>query len=169
MAKKLVRYKNVNGVLVKQYESPALVDGLVDITQLPIVGAMGSAVIENGSNANGSWVKWADGTMICESTIIKNGINVPPDQSIWISSQYVPPVAFYGEFGICIVSATASNSEIDFPTSQYIGLTYYDSHWNIYNTGNCGTHVHAGYAARNGGTMNVVSATIKVIAVGRWK
>lgn len=63
MAKKLVRYKNVNGALVKQYEYPALIDGFVDISQMPIVGAMGSAVIESGENANGRWVKWADGTI----------------------------------------------------------------------------------------------------------
>ena len=64
-AKKVVRYQNVNGALVKQYESPPLVDGLIDIAQLPVVGVMGAAIIEQGSNANGSWVKWANGTMIC--------------------------------------------------------------------------------------------------------
>lgn len=65
MAKRLVWYKRVNGALVKQFESPALVGGLVDIAQLPIVGTMGAAVIERGSNANGEYVKFADGTMIC--------------------------------------------------------------------------------------------------------
>ena len=64
-AKKVVRYKNVNGALVRQFESPPLVDGLIDIAQLPVVGVMGAAIIERGSNANGSWVKFADGTMIC--------------------------------------------------------------------------------------------------------
>lgn len=65
MAKRLVRYKRVNGALVKQFESPALVGGLVDIAQLPIVGTMGAAVIERGSNANGEYVKWAGGAMLC--------------------------------------------------------------------------------------------------------
>lgn len=46
MSKKLVRYKNVNGVLVKQFESPALVNGTIDISQLPVVGTMGAAIIE---------------------------------------------------------------------------------------------------------------------------
>ena len=41
--------------------------GLSDIGQFPakIVGSMGSAIIESGSNANGNYVKFADGTLIC--------------------------------------------------------------------------------------------------------
>ena len=78
MSKKLVRYKNVNGVLVKQFESPALVNGLVDIGQLPVVGSMGAAVIERGSNANGSWVKWSDGTMICTGQVLVSFVGSDP-------------------------------------------------------------------------------------------
>lgn len=36
-----------------------------------IVGAINS-VVENGSNDNGSWIKFADGTMICKFTQIIN-------------------------------------------------------------------------------------------------
>lgn len=65
MTKKVVRYKRINGALVKQFEVPPLIGGLVDIASLPIVGTAGSAVIERGSNANGEYTKFADGTMIC--------------------------------------------------------------------------------------------------------
>ena len=65
MAKRLVRYKRENGQLVKIAETPVLENGKVDISWLPIVGTMESAVIECGSNANGEYIKWADGTMIC--------------------------------------------------------------------------------------------------------
>lgn len=65
MAKRLVRYKRENGQLVKIAETPVLENGKVDISWLPVVGTMGSAVIERGSNANGEYIKWADGTMIC--------------------------------------------------------------------------------------------------------
>lgn len=43
--------------------------GLSDIGQFPaeIVGSMGSAIIESGSNANGNYVKFADGTLLCYS------------------------------------------------------------------------------------------------------
>mgnify|MGYP001421815176 CR=1 FL=1 len=46
-------------------ELPVLENGKVDISWLPVVGTMGSAIIERGSNANGEYVKFADGTMIC--------------------------------------------------------------------------------------------------------
>lgn len=69
MAKKVVRYKRINGALVKQFEVPPLIGGLVDIASLPIVGTAGSAVIESGENANGRYIKWADGTMICWGNI----------------------------------------------------------------------------------------------------
>lgn len=68
MAKKLVRYKNVNGALVKQCETPALEGGKVDIGWLPVVGAEGSAIISEGENANGRWVRFANGLQICATT-----------------------------------------------------------------------------------------------------
>lgn len=70
MAKKVVRYKRINGALVKQFEVPPLIGGLVDIASLPIVGTAGSAIIESGSNANGRYIKWADGTMICTGQVL---------------------------------------------------------------------------------------------------
>ena len=63
MTKKVVRYKRINGALVKQFEVPPLIGGLVDIASLPIVGTAGSAVIERGSNANGEYTKFADDDM----------------------------------------------------------------------------------------------------------
>lgn len=50
-------------------ELPALENGKIDLSWLPIVGAMGSAIIERGSNANGEYVRWADGTQVCYSTV----------------------------------------------------------------------------------------------------
>ena len=78
MAKKLVRYKNENGVLVKMAETPVLEGGKVDIGWLPIVGAEGSAIIERGNNANGSWVKWSDGTMICTGQVLVSFVGSDP-------------------------------------------------------------------------------------------
>ena len=49
--------------------------GLSDIGQFPaeIVGSMGSAIIESGSNANGNYVKFADGTQWCFAIIVTTG------------------------------------------------------------------------------------------------
>ena len=46
-------------------ELPALESGKIDLSWLPVVGAMGSAIIERGSNANGEYIRWADGTQVC--------------------------------------------------------------------------------------------------------
>ena len=46
--------------------------GLTNVGQFPqsIVGSMGSAIIESGSNANGNYVKFADGTQLCFASIV---------------------------------------------------------------------------------------------------
>ena len=67
MAKRLVRYRRENGALVKIAELPMLENGKVDISWLPVVGTSGAAIISEGSNANGSWVRFANGTQICQT------------------------------------------------------------------------------------------------------
>ena len=46
-------------------ELPALENGKIDMSWLPFVGESGAAIIARGSNANGEWVRWADGTQVC--------------------------------------------------------------------------------------------------------
>lgn len=154
MAKKLVRYKNVNGVLVKQYESPALIDGLVDISQLPIVGAMGSAVIESGENGNGRWVKWADGTMICTHIITSTAWNIDPGTTASLGAWTYPAV--FAEAPV--VSCTFYGNGADFlhPTTM-IPTTSGVSDYSLHN-------FHSSIFLP-GSNM----ATYKFTAIGRWK
>lgn len=64
--------------------------GLTNVGQFPqsIVGSMGSAIIESGSNANGNYVKFADGTLICTSMV---GVNKNSSNS---TSMYNYPSTF---------------------------------------------------------------------------
>lgn len=75
-------------------ELPALENGKVDLSWLPVVGSMGSAIIERGSNANGEWVRWEDGTQVCYATlsnITPSWIGAPG----WITQENVTfPAAF---------------------------------------------------------------------------
>ena len=59
-------------------ELPALESGKIDLSWLPVVGSMGSAIIERGSNANGEYIRWADGTQVCmdSATIVIPAGNV---------------------------------------------------------------------------------------------
>ena len=60
--------------------------GLTNVGQFPqsIVGSMGSAIIESGSNANGNYVKFADGTLICWQ---RASVNYYAQESIGIKAK----------------------------------------------------------------------------------
>lgn len=125
-----------------------------------IVGAINS-VVENGSNDNGSWIKFADGTMICRFTQI---INLAVNTS-WGS--------LYG--GKCSVH--------DYP-QEFIDIPETSLTLVANNDGNYG-----GWIGTNGGTDDIrptkknigefvilrptTSANayykVQVIAIGKWK
>lgn len=65
MADKYIVQRRTASGLEMVAELPCLENGKVDLSWLPVVGTMGSAIIERGSNANGEYVKFADGTMWC--------------------------------------------------------------------------------------------------------
>lgn len=68
--------------------------GLTNVGQFPqsIVGSMGSAIIESGSNANGNYVKFADGTLICYN------MNTVKKDGNWGSSRYFYPSSFVDSY-----------------------------------------------------------------------
>ena len=128
-----------------------------------IVGAINS-VVENGTNNNGSWIKFADGTMICKFTQI---INVVVNTA-WGS--------LYG--GKCSVH--------DYP-QEFIDIPETSLTLIANNTADGGNY--AGFIGTNGGTddirpttknigeFNILRATtssnayykVQVIAIGKWK
>ena len=91
--------------------------GLTNVGQFPqsIVGSMGSAIIESGSNANGNYVKFADGTLICCSTglamtpvVLQQTINLPfnfatqfIDTNISNSFSSFGPMEYLDDVGNC--------------------------------------------------------------------
>lgn len=52
-----------------------------------------NSIVESGSNENGNWVKFSDGTMICEATIIKNIENTIPWNNFYIGEVFNIPFA----------------------------------------------------------------------------
>lgn len=163
VVKKLVRYKNVSGALVKQFETPPLVDGLVDISQLPVVGTMGAAVIERGSNANGLWVKWADGTLICAHGLDGAWTKQTISQGNYFIQNWIYPTAFVG--GLCSIQFTAYHT-LNFGGSQLWMnakiYTAYDSQAQCMLVADSGANVSS---YPDSVELNPVFA----IAIGRWK
>ena len=162
MPTKLVLQQRGASGLNTAAELPTLENGKVNIGLLPVVGEMGAAIIERGDNANGEYIRWADGTQVCRSTITLAG-NWFETQTVWSANQYTPPAAFIDSYDVYVSYANAG--------SLYLSLTFHSGILQIWNTGRSSNDVHPGAAVRGtgGGSYNVTSLTIRVVAIGRWK
>ena len=121
-----------------------------------LVGAINS-VVESGSNSNGSWIKYADGTMICTRSIEKQ----LPCTATWGS-------LFYG------FDSDVYNFAQEFITPPLLYLFAYQrldsSFWlsNYYNTIITTTGFY-NFAIMRPTSADNVAYTLNVLAIGRWK
>ena len=148
-------------------ETPVLEGGKVDIGWLPIVGAEGSAIIERGNNANGEYIKWADGTMICTHTYVRE-----PKYSdyLFYTREWVLPIANVGTVYKFVVGFGATTN--DCPTANhgvYTSIGYQGTETYVWSTGSNSTVKRLADAIRTGGSFGVVSYTAYLVAIGRWK
>ena len=136
-------------------ELPALESGKVDLSWLPVVGSMGSAIIERGSNANGEYIRWADGTQVCitpQLTITAGGMA----QNYLLTSTHA---AAFVEAPTSVISTVGTNSG----NVSAIGAFYMN-----------GPHIQALttytsirlYSYREALTTDVY---VKLLTIGRWK
>ena len=114
-----------------------------------------NSIVESGSNANGSWIKWADGTMMCIKKVKFTNIVI---NTVWGSVYETANVVNFGNYAqefieIPNVSITLADGSTCFcesfseRTKTSIGNTWL---WKP--------------AVEAGGTM-----TFDVIAIGKWK
>lgn len=139
---------------------------MIDMSWLPVVGESGAAIIARGSNANGEWVRWEDGTQVCWSVIEKSNIDVVPSNYIWRSDNYTSPAAFSGDYVVMITQASANN-ESDF--SIVCGIAFHNGLVSLYNTGGSNAQNYIGAIIQNGGNLHITHVKLKVFAIGRWK
>ena len=111
-------------------------------------------VVESGSNANGNWVKYADGTMICSVEMVVTDQAIDSSYSdIYIGSRpWTFPLAFVEAYvAVCGQfkwGSSASWGSIAYqPGTTEVWLRGYD------------------YVSRAAGTDTYISA----MAIGRWK
>lgn len=117
------------------------------------------AVIERGSNANGEYVKFADGTLICTQTATLAFSTADLLTYTWT----FPAAAVVGSFPV--VSATVPALATD-----YTGLSRRDLAAFAQSTGTSGAVVSFGRvsgATRSFTTGDQVS-NVRLIAIGRW-
>lgn len=141
----------------------------VPAERLRIVGALSEgAIIEQGSNANGEYVRFANGLQICQSEFELPVLNSIEGTAIWHSGQYVPPATFLGQYQIFFSGASAYNGTA---TPIYVSTSYSQNRLYIWNTGKTSQIINSGDAVRGGSgtSYNITSAIIRVTAIGRWK
>lgn len=153
MAKRLVRYKRENGALVKIAELPMLENGKVDISWLPVVGTDGAAIISEGSNANGSWVRFANGTQICQTADVLVGRTPGVIKTITYPAAFVSTPHVVPSFDIY-----EENSN----TTLASGFVY---------AAKPGTKTSTGCAISiiSLGGVPLINGSSKMIIIGRWK
>ena len=171
MADKYIIQRRTASGLENVAELPALESGKIDLSWLPVVGSMGSAIIERGSNANGEYIRWTDGTQVCRSTLVLTGIDVPETQQVWNGGQYISPASFLNNvYDLYVSIGRGINLETN--RAVYLSVAYTsDGILSIWNTGRSPYDVHPGGGVRGAGgtSYNVTSAIIRVVAIGRWK
>ena len=141
-------------------------DKVVNLTNLStpnknnIVGAINS-VVENGSNNNGSWIKFADGTMICRFTQIINVVVT----NAWGS-------LYGGKFSV----HDYPQEFIDIPEASITLVANNDGNYSGWIGNNGGTD-DIRPTKKNIGEFVMLRPTttsngyykVQVIAVGKWK
>jgi hypothetical protein len=132
-------------------------------------GVPTGAVIERGSNANGSYVKFADGTVICTQTISRTDMDIPAGQALYRTSEWTLPVSttFSNKM---FISASVRNMTID--KLLYTAVVYIDDNYAcLWNTGGSPVYVAPGDAVRGIGyspSNKANTMTLQLLAIGRW-
>ena len=115
-------------------------------------------IVESGSNANGSWTKWADGTMIINKTVLGTA-NIT---NAW-GSLYISADINLGDFPVAF---------IEMPTIVVSPQTQTGTQYMLIGQGGSGygTETNAGNVALvRPNSRTDVAYRLEVIAKGKWK
>lgn len=127
-----------------------------------MVLAGGSPIIESGSNGNGEWIKWADGTQVC--AMIKNiTVDITDKWGYLYSSAEIDlgeyPLAFNASYPVVRQMSMAKGEKAHALAAMwYLGDTIFPS-----NTTPGGIHLY-----RTSGEAGV-NVNVHILAIGRWK
>lgn len=144
--------KNVLGALGPRVKVPVLDSELkIPAECLRIVGVLDAgAVIESGENANGRYIKYADGTQICHG-VFYHTFNTT---NIFQAVERTYPVAFISDNDI---SGAAYHVSAPGRAMQLSNFTPYAN------------YVSLGFSAYDGAPTSAVPVRIRWFAIGRWK
>lgn len=130
--------------------TPSLAGGAsANFTAMPQVG--GDPIVESGSNADGEWTRWSDGTQTATATVAFDFSVAGPVNSV---TQYPYPTTFVKEPG-CGCSLTATSSTALLSDESTMVLSARSAIWEL----RLGQST-SGFGLLGGNTLN---------AIGRWK
>ena len=112
-----------------------------------------SNIIESGSNSNGSWIKYSDGTMICYQSFTCN-VNY---STTYGSGYYAEITDEIKSFPVSFIETPKVS--VGLATNYGIGCALRDT-----NTEKCATNIFVYTFASRTDTI-----TLNIIAIGRWK
>lgn len=149
-SKYVLQQRGASGLETKA-EVPALENGKIDMSWLPVVGESGAAIIARGSNANGEWVRWEDGTQVCWgsktltiSTSLNGNIYLMTVNSILFPASFISAP-------VCVLSADYDD----------LNLTWANCHAVFSGSFNMTIYTTVQKTSTQG--------TIRFLAIGRWK
>ena len=113
-------------------------------------------IVESGSNDNGSWIKYSDGTMICRKSVSFTDVAINnPWGQFFISNDIE-----CGEFAQEFVGIPDISRDLKYTTGMCMLM---QSSYTLVDYNNAG----AVTLAR--GSSSTISGTISIIAIGKWK
>jgi len=131
-----------------------------NFTTMPQVG--GDPIVESGSNADGEWTRWADGTQVATAVV---GVTFNGDTDFPSRRVYPPPVAFlFDEWSVAgAVAATATVTDLDAAGRDFSAGLLQTFELDGSDPGNWAV------ATLSSVTAAVPSRRVALSAIGRWK
>lgn len=118
-----------------------------------------NGIIESGSNSKGSWIKYADGTMIVTRETYEISININVSWgNIFIGGDYTEwefPIPFINVPGLVLFDVNPTTTNGCFKTSYEPTKITKNSIQNVY--------------VGRGTSASDVTLKIHILAIGRWK
>ena len=125
----------------------------VPAERLRIVGALAEgAIIERGSNANGEYIRWADGTQVCWITALTAQSGASGESANYATADWTFPSEFIGiPCALCVFQALIGGAAFCLYKSEHLenGVKFL-----FQNTT---------------GALKVGSVSAEAIAIGKWK
>lgn len=134
---------------------------VLEINDIPfeeLIPKVEDYVFESGSNSNGNYIKYTNGTMICTRKINLNSVNI---QNAWGSLFQYMNTTFYNY----------AQEFIEPPTLQLTAKATSDAGFWLGDYGNDSMQTKSGFAGicLLRPTKNIVNAVIFITAIGKWK